>query len=214
MLPSDFCANVTSSLPKRGNHFIDWFLNSKFCKSAAIYYDGSGNACQAWHIFFSINIFSSAWFHLRWERSRIDTPFQQKHSCCHHSSQKTFKTISDNISVTKNSQLKGSLKEKQRGASGRRNWGWHGLWVCGSTKFCSFGSPKQNVSNWSAQQSIHQCVHWDEEINAGAFLHLFNLCQRALIQAPNAIKWTYPKGKLRTRYWYLKGCLGGKKRPL
>lgn len=144
------------------------------------------------------------------ERSRIETPSQQKHSCCHRCSHKTFQIVSDNISEKKNTKV--SLKENKREASGRGNWGWHGLWVCGSKKFCSFSSPKPNVSTWSEQRSIHQCVHWDEEINVGALLHLFNLCQRALIRAQNTIKWTYPKGKVRTQYWYLKGCLGGKKR--
>lgn len=94
----------------------------------------------------------------------------------------------------------------------------YGLWLCGlvwqNFAHCPPQPPDsgtQNVSNWSAQQSIHQRVHWDEEINVSALSCLLHLCQRALIQAWKAIKWTYPKGITHTRYWYLKGCLGAKK---
>lgn len=49
MLPSDSYANASDFIfTETGQHFIDWFLNSKFRDSAAIDYDGSGNACQAW----------------------------------------------------------------------------------------------------------------------------------------------------------------------
>lgn len=156
-----------------------------------------------------------------------DTP-QHNHSGCHYSLQwvKNFflKTDSGNISLTKTVKVKlfsWKKKQKKKTAFVPVKWNGYGFWLGGlvwqNFVHCLSASPtsgKQHVSNWSAQQSIHQRVHWDEEINVSALPRLFHLCQRALIQAWKAINWTYPKGIAHTRYWYLKGCLGAKKRPL
>lgn len=111
--------------------------------------------------FFSINIFSSAWFQLWRKSSSIETPSQQKHSCCQRSSHKTVKTVSVNISEKKKKQtkLKASLKQNKREASGWGNWGRHGLWVCRSTKFCSFVPPnRMSLTDRHSSRYISVCT--------------------------------------------------------
>lgn len=84
---------------------------------------------------------------------------------------------------------------------------WHRL-----LNVCSVHQKAQTACHWSAPQSMHQGVHWDEEINVIVFPWCFHHCQRALIQGWKAINRTYPKG-IHTQYWCLKGCPGAKKGP-
>lgn len=152
----------------------------------------------------------------------LDAPWYN-HTGYHHGLLKFFSKLMWQHLTDKNTQSKiiswKKLREKTLCVT--VEWNEYGLWLnalvwqnfahCGSAPS---NSGKQNVSNWSAKQSIHQRVHWDEEINVSALPRLFHLCQQALIQAWEAISWTYPKGIAHTQYWYWKGCLGAKKRPL
>lgn len=143
---------------------------------------------------------------------------QHNHIGCHHSlkskSRLLFLKGLQQHFTDKNRIFSPERNPERRQCCTEMKWIWPLTWWLSLINFCSLSlsSTKQWQKEclWSPLQSIHQCVHWDEEINVSVFPWHFHLCQQALIQGWKAINWTYPKG---IAYWCLRGCLGGKKGP-
>lgn len=67
----------------------------------------------------------------------------------------------------KQTKLKASLKQNKREASGWGNWGRHGLWVCRSTKFCSFVPPnRMSLTDRHSSRYISVCTGMKKSMSA------------------------------------------------
>lgn len=220
----DFCAVHDFIISERWHRCDDLIMITKLHASETLQCDGGRKAHPTLHEAFCSRLYpsidisnKSSWLQQRSFTIRAQAPLSIITVVAIVDSELRLLFYAGNISLMKTAKVK---------CFPERNRKWRQCcsemkWVRPLTRWLSvialcslsLSSSKQNVSNWSARQSIHQRVHWDEEINVSAFPCLFHLCQQALIQGWKAINWTYPKGIAHARYWCLKGCLGAKKGP-